>query len=76
MQDLRDLFTLRSHTQSDTYDCMCTSHLTDTDSERLLAAPGRWRNQASPCDPDISSLGMPVGVMSMPSVCHTAAQAC
>ena len=47
MQDLRDLFTLRSHTNSDTYDCMCISHLTDADSERLLAAPGRWRNQAS-----------------------------
>ena len=46
-QDLRDLFTLRSHTNSDTYDCMCISHLIDADSERLLAAPGRWRNQAS-----------------------------
>ena len=46
-QDLRDLFTLRSHTSSDTYDCMCISHLTDADSERLLATPGRWRNQAS-----------------------------
>lgn len=22
-EDLRDLFTLRSHTRSDTYDCMC-----------------------------------------------------
>ena len=75
MQDLRDLFTLRSHTQSDTYDCMCISHLTDTDSERLLAAPGRWRNQASSCDPK-TSLGTPVGAMNVPSVCHTALRAC
>ena len=49
MQDLRDLFTRHAHTRSDTYDCMCIGHLADASSERLLAAPGRWRNQARTC---------------------------